>query len=434
MEAKALASLVIFAVSYLFIGLERVPRIYISVFGASLLVFFQVYRPDEIALYVDWETIGFLFGIFISVRMVEESGFLNYLSLKIARAVRFDPNRILIVFPLLAWALSGFVDSITVMAFMAPLTYALCRLMRTDPVPLVVGEACLANIGGAGTLMGDPPNVILGSMFNLGFLDFVRHNWLIGLLSGMTAIGVLYLQNRTRKHARKGADGEQDLSELAPEEAIEDRFLMRVGGISMGATVALLVLRDVLKNYLPLNMAVCGLLPAFAILSTRGNYPKLRKILQGIDLETLIFFCGLFTIVGALEKTGLIQRLAMSATRFSHNGVLTGGLFFWGGAFTSSVIDNVPEAMSLGYVIRHLGKTIPYSYTFLIWCSSLGLDIGGSITPIGASGNVVAYSTLERQEVRIGWGRWLRIAVLPTFAALAVSWLCLFLKYRLNFY
>lgn len=434
MDIKALLSIIVFVATYFFIAIEKSPRVYIALSGTVLLVLFKVYTPREVALYVDWETIGFLFGIFMTVKIVEESGFFNYFALLLARKLGFNPVKIFIFFPLMACFLSGFIDSISVIVFLAPLTYALSGILEFDPVPYIIAEICLANIGGAGTLMGDPPNVVLGSMFDLGFTDFIKHNWILSMAGACAAIFVLYRMQRKQLLKLNQQMKKEELKKLVPEDAIEDRFLMRIGLTGLAATIMLLILRDFIEDIIPINIALASLIPAFTILSTKGNNPRLKNLLKQIDIETLLFLTGLFVIVGALEKTGVINRIADSVEDFAAYPFGMTSVLFWGGAVTSAFIDNVPEAISIGYLVKNLQPVITYSFTLLIWASSLGLDIGGNLTPIGASANVVGYTFLEGHHIRIGWGRWIKLAFFPTVVALLICWAGLFLKYKIGFY
>jgi len=434
MDTKSLTALIIFLLSYFLIAFEKIPRVYVAMAGVIALILFGVFTPEKAALYVDWETIGFLFGIFIVIRIVETSGFFNYLSLILARKLNFSPVKIFIIFPLLAGLLAGFVSSITILVVLAPLTYALSKILKFDPVPLIVAEVCLANIGGASTLMGDPPNVILGAKFNLGFFQFLKNNGIIGIISGFFAILTFYFLNRKNLKKAKSKISKDQLRKIIPEEAIEDKFLMKIGLIGLGSVVLLLILRDFIKHLIPFNMALASLIPSFAILVAKGSYPKLKNLINEIDIETLVFFSGLFVIVGGLEETGIIKSVAEILNRFAYNGFKMMTALFWTGAITSSIIDNVPEAITIGYLIEHLIPSITYSFTLLVWGSSLGLDIGGNFTPIGASANVVGYSFLEKRGLKIGWGRWLKLTFLPTIIALFICWICLLIKYKIGFY
>lgn len=434
MDTKAIISIVVFFLCYFLIAVEHSPRVYIALAGSFLLVFLKIYTPKEVALYVDWETIGFLFGIFVTVKIIEKSGFFNYFSLLLARKLDFNPVKVFIFFPFLACILSSIMDSITVITFLAPLTYALSKILECDPVIYIVAEVCLANIGGAGTVMGDPPNVVLASMFNLGFTDFLKHNWILSILAAWGAIGVFYVMHRKALLKFNQQIKKEKLKQIVPEETIEDRFLMKAGLLSLLSTVLLLVGRDFLRQILPMNIALASLIPPFTLLTIKGQHSKLKGILKEIDMETLLFLTGLFVIVGALEKTGVMRIIASSIEEFATHPLGMAGVIFWGGAFTSGVIDNVPEAISLGYVIRNLAPVLPYSFTLFVWAASLGLDIGGNFTPVGASANVVGYSFMESHHGKIGWSRWIKLTILPNFTALFICIAGIVLKYIIGFY
>lgn len=434
MDFKSIISLLIFISVYFFIAIEKTPKVYVSLSGVLLLLLFKVYDFNEVPKYIDWDTISFLFGIFLVVKVIEVSGFFNYFSLKIIKKFNYDPVKIFLFFPFLSWFLSGFVDSITVLTFLAPLTYTLCRIIKIDPIPLIIAEVCLANIGGAGTLMGDPPNVILGSMFGLGFTNFFIHNYLIGLFSGLCAIYIFYRRNRNQLIEKRKEIDRRFFEKIVPEEAIEDKGLVRYGLLGFCGVVSLLIFRDFIKRFFPLNIGICSILPAIVILSLKGSHEKLKGILKEIDIETLLFFISLFAIVGSLEKTELIKKFAFYLKDFSQNGLKMNTLLFWFSVSTSAFIDNVPEAMSIGYLIKHITHFIPYGFTILIWCSSLGLDMGGNFTPIGASANVVAYGFLESQGIRIGWKKWIKIMFLPNLVAVSVSYIFIILKFLIGFY
>ncbi|MCM8771500.1 MAG: SLC13 family permease [Candidatus Omnitrophica bacterium] len=434
MNIKAIISLIIFIGTYFFIAIEKTPKVYVSLASVLLLILFKVYDFNEIPSYIDWDTISFLFGIFIVVKIIEISGFFNYLSLKIIKKFNYDPVKIFLFFPLLSWFLSGFIDSITVLTFLTPLTYTLCRIIRINYIPLIIAEVCLANIGGAGTLMGDPPNVILGSMFKLGFTDFFIHNYLIGLISGLCAISIFYMMNKKELiESRKRID-KKKFEDIMPEEAIEDKTLAKYGLYGLFGVVFLLIFRDFIKRYFPLNIGICSILPAIIILSLRGSHEKLKNILKEIDIETLLFFISLFAVVGSLEKTEVIKNFAFHLKNFSQNGYKMNSILFWFSVSTSAFIDNVPEAMTIGYLIKHILKFIPYRFTILIWTSSLGLDMGGNFTPIGASANVVAYGFLETQGIKIGWKRWIKTMFFPNLVAVSISYFFIILKFSIGYY
>ena len=435
MELSAAIALVTFLVAYGTLATERINRTIVVGAGSLVLLITGILTVNEAVNYINWETIGLLFGMFIIVVVLSDAGFFSYVAFILARRLKYNPRAMLIVFPLLAGLLASFVNSITVMLFLAAITIEIARLVKIDPVPLVVAEVVVANIGGASTLIGDPPNVILGTQLGFGFNEFLRNNAPIALAAALLSVGVLYLTQRRAVMPSARVDV-LALSKIDPESAITSRRMLRLGLAALIAAVVLLVSRGYLETAfaIPLNVALAALIPAFALLLVgRGGA---EDTLKKVDYELLLFFIGLFVLVGGLEKTGIIGVFATGLVGAStgNNTVLLSLLLF-GSAFISGLIDNVPFAVTMSYVIRDLAL-IPSLLTtaLMVWAVSLGTDIGGNLTPIGASANVVAYSSLETHGVRMGWVRWIKIALPPTVAALILCDLLLYVKYVVGFY
>jgi Na+/H+ antiporter NhaD/arsenite permease-like protein len=429
-------SLIIFALTYILIATEKVNRTIAAFFGAILLILFKVLTLNEAINYISWETIGLLFGMFLIVTALSEAGFFTYLALITARALKYSPIKMFIVFPLLTWLLSGFMDSITVMLFFATLTYQLCKMLKIDPTPLIVTEVVLANIGGAATLVGDPPNVILGLKLGFYFNDFVIHNGPIAFVAGICALTYCYLTNRKALHQAEKVP-KADLALMDPKSAIEDMKQLKVALIAFFVAILFLTTHTYIEQYLNLGLIVplASMGPAFMMLAILGK-SKASNIVTKIDYEVILFFMGLFIVVGGIEQTGVISIIASFITEtFSgnHIGLLTS--LMWGSGVASGVIDNVPFALSMAYVldnmVTHVG--VP-ALSIMVWATSLGLDIGGNFTPIGASANLVAYSAMERKGLRIGWKRWVKIAVPASLIALIVSNIGIYIKYMIGFY
>ncbi len=199
MTLSAVLAVAVFLITYVGIGLEKINRTIVAVAGALALLILNILTLKEaVTQYVHWETVGLLFGMFTIIAVLSEAGFFTWMALVVARRLRYDPYRIFVVFPLVTGFLAAFMDSITVMLFFATLTYELSRLLKFDAVPVVVAEVCLANIGGASTLVGDPPNVILGLMLGFSFNDFVIHNGPTAVLASAGAIACAYYAGRRR--------------------------------------------------------------------------------------------------------------------------------------------------------------------------------------------------------------------------------------------
>jgi Na+/H+ antiporter NhaD/arsenite permease-like protein len=435
MELSAAIALVTFLVAYGMLASEKINRTIVVGAGSLVLLITGILTLTEAISYVNWETIGLLFGMFIIVVVLSDAGFFSYVAFILAKRLNYNPFTMLLVFPLLAGLLASFVNSITVVLFLAAITIEIARLVKIDPVPLVVAEVIVANIGGASTLIGDPPNVILGTQLGLGFNEFVRNNAPIAVAASFLAVGVLYLTQRTALAPSAMVDTAA-LARIAPESAIVSKRTLRLGLAALIAAVVLLVSRGYLEAAfaIPLNVALAALVPAFVLLLLcRGCA---QDTLKKVDYELLLFFIGLFVLVGGLEKTDIIGTLATGLAHASmgNNAALLSLLLF-GSAFVSGLIDNVPFAVMMSYVIRDLALLPSLLATsMMVWAVSLGTDIGGNLTPIGAAANVVAYSSLETHGRRMGWVRWIKIAVPPTLAALILCDLLLYVKYVVGFY
>jgi Na+/H+ antiporter NhaD/arsenite permease-like protein len=430
-----LIALVIFILTYAAIITEKINRTVVAFAGALAMILFGIFNLNEAISFVNWETIGLLFGMFIIVTALSQAGFFTYLALVIAKWLKYSPVRIFIVFPIVTALLSGFMDSITVMLFFATLTYELCRMLKIDAVPLIITEVCLANIGGSTTLVGDPPNVILGLKLGFYFNDFLIHNGPIAVVAGAFTLLYCYLVSKKSLIPAEGASI-NELKRMVPEDAIVDRKKMNLALSAFGVAVLFLIVHTYIEKYLnyPLTVPLAAMVPAFIMLISLGK--KGGEVITRIDYEVLLFFIGLFVVVGGLEHTGAIKifaRLITDTFKSNHVGLIS--TLLWSSGFASGIVDNVPFALSMAYVLDNIVKFagVP-ALSIMVWATSLGTDIGGNFTPIGASANVVAYTSMEKKGLIIGWARWIKLAIPATFIALTICNIGVWIKYISGFY
>jgi Na+/H+ antiporter NhaD/arsenite permease-like protein len=431
-------ALIIFLLAYIAIASEKFPRHWVALLGGSLLILFGVLTPSEALTYISWETLGLVAGMFTLVAILVQAGFFTWLAMTSLRKVNYHPASLFVILIALAAFLAAFMDSITVMLFLAALTLQLCRLLKLDPVPLIIAEVCAANTGGSATLVGDPPNVILGTTLGFNFTDFATNTGPIAVVGSLVLLAYFYLINRK---ALKNAH-----VALTPEmiEAIDELHneplhvhLTRVGLTGFGMAVVLLIFHIPLSNLtgLPINAAVAALIPAgIALIALRDDQRK--KILITVDGESILFFAGLFMMIGGLEKVHLFETLAESlalATASNSNTLIMA--LHWGPGLASGILDNVPLALAMTYVLKDLAA-IPGTpaLSMMTWSLAMGVDVGGNLTPIGASANVVAYSYMEHNHGSIGWKRWLIIAVPPTLIVMVIASIILLYKNQIGWY
>ncbi len=373
---------------------------------------------------VNWQTIIFIGGMMVMVEGLSEVGFFRWLSLSLAKLVNYRVVPILIVFMLLSGFLAMFIDSITVLLFMAAVIIDLARLLKFDPVPMIIAVIFAANTGGAATMSGDPPNIIIGTALGYTFTDFLINTGPIAWVGMLLTVGYFYLVFRkTLTSSQNEAD--TPLNQYPePGEAIKNSRLFRINT----AIFIFIIILIVTHAETGLSLALIAVIAAFLTLlaSTR----MALHLIKGVDWRTLLFFIGLFIVIGGLEETGVLKILA------DYIGDVSGGnlvvvipIILWVSAFASAIVDNIPFAATMVPVIRNLSQTYGLSLPTLAWTLALGTDIGGNATPIGASANVVGTAIAEREGYPISWGRFLKYALPAMIMVIALNWLLLIVRY-----
>ncbi len=430
-----LIAIIIFLLTYIIIITERVNRTIVAFAGALLLILFGVFDINKAISFVSWETIGFLFGMFIIVAALSDAGFFKFLALIIARRLKYSHTRIFIFFPIIIALLSAFMDNVTVMLFFATLTYELCKMLKMNATSLIITEVIMANIGGTATIVGNPPNVIMGLKLGYYFNDFVIHNAPIVIIAGAVTLLYCYLVSR-KSITPQGHISRGEYEAMDPAEAIENKKQLKIALAAFGTAILFLITHRFIEEYLhiPLTVPLAAMIPAFTMLIILGK--RSREILLKVDYEVLLFFMGLFMVVGGLEHTGVINTIAGSITdlfKNNHMGFLS--TLVWGSGVASGIVDNIPFSLSMAYVLENVVKFagVPV-LSMMVWATTLGMNIGGNFTPIGASANVVAYSSMEKRGQSIGWKRWMKLAVPATLISLAVCNIGIFIKYVTGFF
>jgi len=373
---------------------------------------------------INWQTLLFISGMMIMVEGLGRSGFFRWMCLEVAKRVHYRAAPILIGFMFLSGLLSMFIDSITVMLFMASVTIEIARLLKFDPIPVIIAEIIASNTGGSATMSGDPPNIIIGTSFGYTFTDFAVNTGPIALLGLLVSVVYFYLLLRKplglvdRRNHRDGR--------AYPEPAgsiVNRRMLVLNCGILV-LVVALLVVQGLTG----MSVALIGVLAASLSLLAAGG--DAVQVLRSMDWRTLLFFTGLFVCVSGLEETGVLSLLAAQIGVVSGGGLLSVmAIILWGSACASSIVDNIPFVAGMVPIVSSLSQTLGLSLQPLSWALALGTDIGGNGTPIGASANVVGTAISSREGHPVGWGRYLRYALPITFILIALCNVALFMRY-----
>ena len=448
MVAKVLA-LIIFLVMFLLIVTEKIERQYVTlgcgaimlivVFGICMrspqailntLNFHSIFTPDfwhataeggEATTGINWSTIIFIAGMMIMVEGMGKAGFFRWLCLKLAKMVNYKPVPIFVVFMLMAAFLSMFIDSITVILFLAAVTVELCQLLKCNPIPMILSEVFCANLGGSATMCGDPPNIIIGTSLHYAFIDFLTNTGVIAGISLIAAVIYFYLCFHKELSKSTGAKPEHYPD---PSEAITDKKLFGLSIAIFAVAVVLLI-----------THANTGLTVAFigvfvAVLTLIVHHSDIPDLLKKVDYKTLLFFIGLFVVVGGLEQTGVLVLIADGISYIcGSNAKLVIAVILWISAVASAFVDNIPFAATMLPVIQTLSKFQGIDLSILAWTLSMGTDIGGSATPIGASANVVGISVASREGYPIGWGKYCKYCAPATIMVVLISMVCIYVRY-----
>ena len=379
-------------------------------------------EASEASAGINWETIVFIAGMMIMVEGMANSGFFRWLCMKIAKLVKYQIIPIFITFMLLSFVLAMFIDSITVILFLAAVTVELSQLLKFNPVPMILAEIFCANLGGSATMCGDPPNIIIGTSLGFSFADFVTNTGLIAVIA--LVLVVIYFYFIFRKELTENA-GKIDPSTLPdPEEAIVSKKGFTISCVIFLCAVVLLVTH----SQTGLTVSCIGVFIAAVTLITSGK--DALDLLKKVDYKTLLFFVGLFVVVGGLEQTGILTILAGFIGKVSGGNLkVMIAIIIWVSAIASAFIDNIPFAATMIPVIDSLAAAQGVDISILAWALAMGTDIGGSATPIGASANVVGIATAAKSGHMIKWGKYCKAMAPATILVVLVSMLMIYARY-----
>ena len=450
--AAQICAVIIFVVMFALIIMDKIPRQWVTlgcglativiVFGICMkspsaimetLNVKSIFTPEfwhvssqggESSSGINWATIIFIAGMMVMVEGMAKAGFFRWLCLTIAKAVKYKVMPILVTFMIMSAVLSMFIDSITVILFLAAVTVELSQLLKFSPVPMVLAEVFCANLGGSATMCGDPPNIIIGTALGYSFADFLTNT---GLIAGISLVFIVIFFYFSFKKELSAANGEpvDPATFPNPADAIENKKDFIISTIIFLIAVVLLVTHA----QTGLTVAFIGVVIAAITLIT--SFKHIKFILKKIDYKTLLFFIGLFIVVGGLEQTGVLKLIANFIEK------ICGGNFFamvliimWISAVASAFVDNIPFAATMVPVIKSLAATTPGAeLATLAYSLSVGTDIGGSATPIGASANVVGTSVVSKAGHPVGWGKYCKSAIPATAIVLIIAMVVIKLRY-----
>jgi Na+/H+ antiporter NhaD/arsenite permease-like protein len=415
-------ALIIFILTYTAIVSEKINRTVIALFGAVLMIIFQVLPQEHAFSVIDFNTIGLLIGMMIIVIILRKTGIFQYIAIKTAKASKGDPWKILVMFSIITAIASALLDNVTTILLIAPVTLVITDTLKLNAFPFLFAEIFAANIGGTATLIGDPPNIMIGGATGLGFLDFVYNLAPVAIV--VFVVTIFIMKFIFRKHFNVTEENKKKMLEFDEHKTIQDKRLLIQSGIVLGITI----LGFTLHQAVHLESATVALFGAVLLLLISKADPD--EILMEIEWSTVFFFVGLFILVGALEEVGIIKLLAVKLVALTEGNLLvTSVLILWFSAIASSFVDNIPFVATMIPLIQNMQAISGMDVIPLWWSLALGACLGGNGTIVGASANVIAAGMLEKRGKKIGFVQYMKLGFPLMLVSIIISTIYLILFY-----
>ena len=421
MTSTQIIAIVIFLVTMAAIMTEKLHRTVAAVAGALLLILTGVLSVESGCSYVDLNTLGVLIGMMLFVAVVKNSGIFEYIAIKAAKIAKGRPWPLMVLFALITAVLSAFLDNVTTVLLIGPMTLAITSMLRINPIPFFMTQIMASNIGGTATLIGDPPNIMIGSAAGLSFTDFITNTGVAVLFVLAATIVCFYFIYGRKLHVEPEAM--DSILQLDENKAIKDRSLL----IKSVVMILLVVFGFVFHSQLHLESCTIALTAA-AVMLLIGRQ-DVEEIVAGVEWTTILFFTGLFIVVGGLQETGVIQILANGLMDLTEGHMtLTILLILWVSAIVSSFLDNIPFVATLIPLILTM-QSSGVDVTPLWWAVSLGACLGGNGTLIGASANVVLSGISNRHGFPITFASYFKVGFPLMLVSVAISTVFLLLRF-----
>ena len=411
----------VFLIVILLIITERVHRTAAAMAGAVVLILTGVMSADKALSYIDFNTIGVLVGMMIFVAIVRQSGMFEYIAVRAAKAVHGDPWKIMVAFTLITAVLSAILDNVTTVLLVGPMSIASARMLKIDPVPFLMGQILASNVGGTATLLGDPPNIMIGSAAHLSFMDFLDNTGFAVLF--ILAVLILLMKIVYEKKIELGTVDTGAIEKLDPSKSITNRALMRKGIIVLICVIIGFMFHDKLG----IESSIIALTAA-AVMLVIGR-EDVDQAIQDVEWTTILFFMSLFVVVGGLTETGIIKELASKIIDATDgHPMVTMLVLLWASALLSSILDNIPFVATLIPLILAM-QADGMDVTSFWWAISLGACLGGNGTMIGASANVVLSDISTKHGYPITFKSYLKVGMPFMLLSIVISTVFLVVKF-----
>mgnify|MGYP000696127975 FL=1 len=426
METATIVAIVIFVVAYALIISEKVHRTIVGLFGAMLMILFGIIDQEVAVHHIDFNTLGLLMGMMIIVNITSETGLFNFLAIWAAQKVKAQPIALLVVLSTITMVCSALLDNVTTVLLTVPITFSITSQLKVDVMPYLISQILASNIGGTATLIGDPPNIMIGSAVGLDFMAFVENLTLISIIIFILVQFILIGLYHKGLHTQP--ELQDKIMRLPAGAQITDHALLRKCLVVIFLTITFFVLHGSLGlESATVALSGAGLL---LLLTATRDEGAIVKVLSKIEWPAIFFFGGLFILVGALVETGVIRMLAAEAIKATGGNVeATAILILWMSAFASAFIDNIPFVATLIPLIQDMGQMGLSNLDPMWWSLALGACLGGNGTLIGASANVVVASMSAQRGRPISFLGFMKVAMPVMIFTIIISNIYVYIRY-----
>ncbi|MCC5466762.1 SLC13 family permease [Pelosinus baikalensis] len=424
---KSLIAVIVFLVAYALIISEKIHRTVTALGGAVLLILFQVINQETAFHHIDFNTIGLLIGMMIMVSIVSQTGLFNYLAIWAAKKVNADPVKLLVSLAVLTAVSSALLDNVTTVLLMTPVIFSITAQLKVPPIPYLITEIISSNIGGTATLIGDPPNIMIGSAVKeLTFAAFVNNLALISCFILIITLGILVLIYRNRLKTTE--ELKTKVMELDEKKQLQDIPLLKKSLFVLSITIGAFCFHQVL-HLESATVALSGAVLLLVMTYAQSEH-ELERIFHKIEWLTIFFFVGLFILVSGLVETGIISVLAQDLMKLTAgNSVATAMVILWLSAIASAFVDNIPFVATMIPLIKEMGTMGVANLEPLWWSLALGACLGGNGTLIGASANVIVVGLAAQNGHSISFMKYFKVAFPLMILSIVISSIYIYLRY-----
>ncbi|HNX00974.1 MAG TPA: ArsB/NhaD family transporter [Candidatus Cloacimonadota bacterium] len=435
MSHAMMISGVVFIITFILISSEKIHKVVATILGSTILIISGVMEQKEAFNFIDWNVLFLLSGMMIIVGIMKHTGVFQYIAIKTAKIAKGNPITIMLLLFIITAFVSSLLDNVTTIMIVIPVTMLVATELNISPIPFIITQAIASNIGGTATLIGDPPNIMIGSAAKLEFLTFITNLAPVVIAIMVVSLGLAYFIFKKKLHVSDALKA--NIMQFNERDAIADYPLLYKSGIVFMLFLAGLFTQSIHH----LEAATMALFCAAILVLISGHKHVEKLIMEEIEWGTIVFFMGLFIVVGSLDKTGIIELIAVWLTKVTGGSLMkTSVALVWISGFASGVIDNIPFVATMIPIIKDIGAQVgiqqhlnPQQVAHVIqplwWSLSLGACLGGNMTLIGASANVVSVGLAKKAGHTISFWDFTKYGIIFTMVSLIMSTAYILLRY-----